>query len=738
MRWGQARSTGGGCERFGAHGKEGHWRAGRLRSSDEFVDDAAAVDDGDWAAVGGDDFVFGIDAQQGEEGCGEIFRSVGIFGGVLGPFVALADDPAAVDAAAAEHDREAAAPMVAPGVLVDFGRATEFAGDEDEGFFVEAAVLEVAKEGGHGHVELGEKLVAEDFEIGVVGVPVGVIDGDAADAGFDHAPRHDAGLAEGVAAVGIAEFFGFGGEIEGALCSGRGHEVEGALAEDAVVFGAGVGGDFGGALVAVDLAEEFAAGLETGGVDDKGRRHVGDGEVGGAGVGFDDEGDAGGAEVGGPAAGVHVGKADVGRDAAARAEFVADVGTEGGVLVVGLEAAVEAGGGMMPGEHVMISAAVVGISMGEGANLGELLHDAGDAREVFADSNAGEVGGDGAEVAADVGGSVGLEVEGVDGAQAALEEDVDEGEVGGNGFGGGVGGGVGLQLQETGEAERQADEAGGAEAEEVASIRAGTGAGGGVHRWSGSVVENEFEGIEEAPGKVFGGFAALAGAGLEVLHGGLALGGGGETTEAGEVEFVGQLGVVGGGFHQAGNGPGGVGEFVVDFGGIEQVQDLGDAGVGLAFAFAGGGAKGAAEDFEEVMFHVAVPDLGGAVAGGDAVKFLGNAGDLADGVEEHFGGESAEEGAGVVLFVGFVGVVGAGGELVGARGGECADDGFEVEALIEGVFGEGVEEFGIAGGVGQACVVHGFDEATAKEMGDEAVDEVTGEPGVVRGGEPFG
>jgi hypothetical protein len=77
----------------------------------------------------------------------------------------------------------------------------------------------------------------------VPGVVVGVgdfgpDDFDDARAGFDEAAGEEAALAKGVAAVAVAEFFAFGGEVEGFAGAAGDDEVEGAL----VIFVEVVGG----------------------------------------------------------------------------------------------------------------------------------------------------------------------------------------------------------------------------------------------------------------------------------------------------------------------------------------------------------------------------------------------------------------------------------------------------------------------------------------------------------------
>ena len=90
---------------------------------------------------------------------------------------------------------------------------------------------------------------------------------------------------------------------------------------------------------------------------------------------------------------------------------------------------IEAGLREVAGEHVVVGRAVVGVVMAERADQRELVHLPGRARQVLADLDAGHVGGDGLELAAKLGGRVGLQVPGVDGAQAAVQEQEDQRDI---------------------------------------------------------------------------------------------------------------------------------------------------------------------------------------------------------------------------------------------------------------------------------------------------------------------
>src|SRR5262249_26118696 len=97
---------------------------------------------------------------------------------------------------------------------------------------------------------------------------------------------------------------------------------------------------------------------------------------------------------------------------------------------------------------------------------------------------------------------------------------------------------------------------------------------------------------------------------------------------------------------------------------IEQMQHLGDAGLVIAIALTGTGPGGPAEELEEIVGYLAIPELDGPGPRGYAAELLGHAGSLADHVKHDLGIDPFEGKAGVVLFVALIGVVGLAGKLV--------------------------------------------------------------------------
>ncbi len=253
------------------------------------------------------------------------------------------------------------------------------------------------------------------------------------------------------------------------------------------------------------------------------------------------------------------------------------------------------------------------------------------------------------------------------------------------------------------------------------------------------MVEDEFLAVEEGPEDVFedlAGFLGVLGLGEGGVEFGLFLIGG-AAAEGDEVEVVDDFlrGLFVGD------------EFFNDLalldalvGGIaiEEVEGLGEVGFHDDLAGADGGAGGAAEGGEEVVGGVAIGDLDGACSEGQAFEFVGRGGDHGDGIQQDLGADAADHAAGEVPRIGGIGGVGAGGKLVGAGGADVADEFLEVVVVGDEFGSEGIEQLGVGRWVGDADVIDGIDDADAIEVGPDDIDDVAGEPFVVRRGEPIG
>ena len=65
---------------------------------------------------------------------------------------------------------------------------------------------------------------------------------------------------------------------------------------------------------------------------------------------------------------------------------------------------------------------------------------------------------------------------------------------------------------------------------------------------------------------------------------------------------------------------------------LDQVQRLADGGAGYSFTFTHGRARWAAEYFQDIMLHLTIPTLHGAVTIRHAVKFFINSGYVANSI----------------------------------------------------------------------------------------------------------
>ena len=97
------------------------------------------------------------------------------------------------------------------------------------------------------------------------------------------------------------------------------------------------------------------------------------------------------------------------------------------------------------------------------------------------------------------------------------------------------------------------------------------------------------------------------------------------------------------------------------------MQGLGDAGFVTPLAFTNTGAHRPAKQPQKIRRHAVVPYLHGAGPLGHAHELLWNAGDLANGVEEHLGRECLGSGVRKVLLIGQIFRDGR-RQLVGTRG----------------------------------------------------------------------
>src|SRR5258706_1907634 len=132
--------------------------------------------------------------------------------------------------------------------------------------------------------------------------------------------------------------------------------------------------------------------------------------------------------------------------------------------------------------------------------------------------------------------------------------------------------------------------------------------------------------------------------------------------------------------------------FTLDRVAIEQMQRLREVRVRLDLAGTDGGARGAAKGGEEISGGVAIGDLDGVRAAGQAREFILGPSDLADAIEQDLSPDTADGSFAEVAFVPGVGLVGTGAKLISARGANIADQLFEIVFVIQQLCGESVQE----------------------------------------------
>src|SRR5690348_10118166 len=123
---------------------------------------------------------------------------------------------------------------------------------------------------------------------------------------------------------------------------------------------------------------------------------------------------------------MHFRQTHVGRYRAPRPQLAGDDRPVRGALIIRLLSGIEARLWEITGEHVMIGRTMIGVVMPERANKRELVHLPRRARLVLADLNARYIGGDWLELPAKLRRCIRLEVPGVHGAQAAVQEQEDK------------------------------------------------------------------------------------------------------------------------------------------------------------------------------------------------------------------------------------------------------------------------------------------------------------------------
>lgn len=101
--------------------------------------------------------------------------------------------------------------------------------------------------------------------------------------------------------------------------------------------------------------------------------------------------------------------------------------------------------------------------------------------------------------------------------------------------------------------------------------------------------------------------------------------------------------------------------------------------------------------------------------------------DLIDGIEHNLGQQAPRIGTGVILLI--VNILGDGvrGKLVRGGDHDSANQVLQIEFVLDEILRQRIEQFGIAGRIRDAHVIHGIDQATAHEMSPIPIDDGTGE-----------
>lgn len=151
--------------------------------------------------------LFVVEAHEVEDGGPEVIDGADVFGGVVAELIGGAVDVAAFDAATGHPDGKAVGIVVAAVGALGEGRATEFAGPDDERAVEQAAGFEVLDERGDGPVDLVRHLAVAFFDRAVMVPRIGCIAaaevvGERAELDEAHATLHESPGEQALAGVG--------------------------------------------------------------------------------------------------------------------------------------------------------------------------------------------------------------------------------------------------------------------------------------------------------------------------------------------------------------------------------------------------------------------------------------------------------------------------------------------------------------------------------------------------------
>ena len=129
-------------------------------------------------------------------------------------------------------------------------------------------------------------------------------------------------------------------------------------------------------------------------------------------------------------------------------------------------------------------------------------------------------------------------------------------------------------------------------------------------------------------------------------------------------------------------------------------------------------------------------ELPGARASGHAAEPWADAGHARHRIQQLLGLQRPDDGSGEVALIVLVRRRGSGRQLVGPRTHDRPNHRLEIEFVLDEVLRQGVEQFGIDGGIGVAEIIDRIDDSASQEMLPDAIDLGAGEEGIVWPGDP--
>ncbi len=330
-----------------------------------------------------------VDAEQVHEGGLEVVDAHGVFGDVVTEIIGFSVGGSGAHAGSGQPHGKAAGMVVASGVggfpiALAGDAASEFATPDDESVLEEAALFEVAQEGGGGLVNVGAPALAPTAEAAVV-IPIGMEELDEADVSFRHAAGEDAigGVAAWASRIGPVHFedvLGFVGKV-GEFGDGGLHPVGHFVLADA-------GGNFGIAGVVEFEGVDFLEAVQHGAA--QGAREafwVVEVEDGFAGVSEFNALKAGGEEAGAPVIVVEglVAGAEHFRD---KNDVIGQVSVWGAEPVADPRADGGASGELMSCEQERHGGGMINLLGAHGLDEAEVIGDGADVGQPFADGGA--------------------------------------------------------------------------------------------------------------------------------------------------------------------------------------------------------------------------------------------------------------------------------------------------------------------------------------------------------------